>query len=88
MTHCLCGHPDTDHAIGEGICNCGCPAYRPTSIEYTAAMAANDAQHDGVAEAFLFNHQLRATVEGDQVLIETPDVDELLLAEGQEPADG
>lgn len=20
MTRCLCGHPDADHAIGEGIC--------------------------------------------------------------------
>lgn len=65
MTHCLCGHPDTDHAIGEGICNCGCPAYRPTSIEYTAAMAANDAQHDGVAEEFLALHRLSPEVSED-----------------------
>lgn len=30
---CLCRCPDTEHALGEGICACGCPAYRPDSLD-------------------------------------------------------
>lgn len=62
---CLCGHADTDHALGEGSCDCGCPAYRPTSMAYTPQMAAHDAQHDGVAEQLVAEHALTPEVGPD-----------------------
>lgn len=27
---CACTHDELEHALGEGICVCGCPAFRAT----------------------------------------------------------
>lgn len=62
---CLCGHDDVHHAIGEGVCECSCPAYRPTSMAYSDAMAAHDAQHDGIAEQLMAEHTLTPEVSED-----------------------
>ena len=57
MIVCLCGCGELSHALGEGICECGCPAFRPYQ-PYTPEMERNDRQHDGVAESHIALHSL------------------------------
>ncbi|MGH2717159.1 MAG: hypothetical protein ACRDJU_01080 [Actinomycetota bacterium] len=76
MIVCLCGCAEIDHALGEGICSCGCPAFRPYR-RYSEADELHDRQHDGVAEEFLRTHALRIEIMGDHVWTLLPELDDL-----------
>jgi hypothetical protein len=59
---CLCGHPDTDHALGEGICECGCPAYRPYRPFGHEEDDLHDLEHQEAVDGFLAEHRLTLDV--------------------------
>lgn len=72
MIVCLCGCSETSHALGEGICECGCPAYRPYR-SYDDEDELNDRQHDGIAEEFLREHSLTVEITGDHMWVLLPE---------------
>lgn len=72
MFDCLCGCPEADHALGEGICDCGCPAFRPFR-PYSTEDEIHDRQHDGVAEEFLRVHALTVEITGDHLWVLLPE---------------
>ena len=72
MIVCLCGCSEVEHAIGEGICQCGCPALRPFR-PYGAEDELHDRRHDGIAEAFIQVHSLTVQVTGDHVCVMLPE---------------
>jgi hypothetical protein len=76
MIVCLCGCTEPDHALGEGICECGCPAFRPYRL-YTEEDERHDRQHDGIAEEFMQVHSLTVEVTGDHLWVLLPEPEEL-----------
>lgn len=83
MIVCLCGCQEVDHALGEGICGCGCPAFRPYR-EYGPEDELHDRQHDGVAEDLLRLHSLKVEISGDHVWVLLPEPEELEPKPGKE----
>lgn len=81
---CLCGCDELDHAVGEGMCQCGCPAFRPVAAAVPALEAAQDIEdrrHDGAARQLLDEHTLTIEVGPDGAWV-------LLPPAGPEDADG
>jgi hypothetical protein len=62
MIVCLCGHADTDHALGEGICECSCPAYRPYRPFGHEDDDLHDLQHQEAVDGLIAEHQLAMDV--------------------------
>lgn len=79
MILCLCGCPDIDHAIGEGICDrCGCPAYRPVRVGTEAEDDLHDLANQDAVDGMIAEHTLTSDVRlwGDHgiVTIELPEL--------------
>lgn len=76
MIECLCGCSEVSHSLGEGVCECGCPAFRPFR-PYGPDDELHDMQHDGIAEALLQAHSLTVEVTGDHVWLLLPEPEAL-----------
>jgi hypothetical protein len=56
---CLCRCADTDHALGEGICACGCPAYRPaTQPGFDQSLVSDEEWTDLLADYVEFHRPM------------------------------
>lgn len=76
MITCLCSCPETSHALGEGICECGCPAFRPFRL-YGPDDEMHDRQHDGIAEEFLKLHSMTVEITGEHMWTLLPEPEDL-----------
>lgn len=81
MIRCLCGCPELDHALGEGICEtCGCPAYRPVRVGTELDDDAHDLIHQAAVDGLLAEHKLTTdmwrTSGYGVVVIELPELPE------------